>query len=126
MFEDLFIPGRWQTKLVFRKLIENNRLSEADEINLLPGPTDYSREDAVQRLRAYCWLLWAHQPETLHQLMPAVYYYQLQEQPGNFWKVEYGDDHGAILYTATFQADGSNPVLTRIPTEQEMAEQPVR
>lgn len=107
-----------------RKLIENNRLSEADEINLLPGPTDYSRENAVQKAESLLLAAYGHiNRETLYQLMPAVYYYQLQKQPEtNFWKVEYRDDHGAILYTATFQADGANPVLTRIPTEQELAE----
>lgn len=104
-----------------QQLLDNNRIGSTDMVNLLPGPDALSTEEVI--LKAEDFLLkeyGAIATENLRKLTPSIAFYRIPNQPGFvFWRVDYRDEFGAIHYTVTFQEDGSNPVMNRLPTKEE-------
>lgn len=107
-----------------QQLIKNNRLGEADEINLVPGHDDFTLEDA--KALAVNHLVRAYPPideNTLAQFSACPAFYSLRSQPGvKYWNIAFRDAYGAIHYQAVFRADGSDVKVSRAPTQEEFHE----
>lgn len=107
-----------------QQLIINNRLGQADEMNLVPDMEDFTFEEAktlaVSRLtREYSHI----EENTLAQFSTYASFYSLQSQPDvKYWSITFRDAYGAIHYQAIFQADGSSVKLSRAPTREETLE----
>lgn len=107
------------------QLDKNVLLTDTDEVNVLPSGSDMSEQTVLNNGKAMVLAAYGHvKREELDSLIPCLSFYYHQTNPAQrFWQVNFRNALQEVVYSVVFEANGSNPVVKREPTDEEFTQQ---